>query len=64
MATINEMRNMVNVMADIKKGYAGNVGESWQSTPIFADFGSIATFNVAYTGGSLPTTNHFSNEAG
>ncbi len=30
-----------------------------KSTSTFADFGSIATFNAAYTSSNLPAINHF-----
>ncbi|QKQ24629.1 hypothetical protein HUE58_05905 [Candidatus Ruthia endofausta] len=47
-------------MADIKKD---NIGESWRFTLTFADFGSIAMFNAAYTSSNLSATNHFGDEA-
>jgi prepilin-type N-terminal cleavage/methylation domain-containing protein len=60
-ATINEMRNMVGLLAKMEDRLGGRVGGSWESTPTFPVTGTIRALNVAQTFIDLPEENKFSN---
>jgi prepilin-type N-terminal cleavage/methylation domain-containing protein len=62
-ATVDEMRNMVNVLATIEEKLGGTVGGSWDITPSFPDNGVIKQLNASMTFTSLPEENPFSDSA-
>jgi prepilin-type N-terminal cleavage/methylation domain-containing protein len=62
-ATIDEMRNMVNVLATIEEKLGGKVGGKWDITPSFPDNGIIKQLNASMTFTSLPEENPFSDSA-
>jgi prepilin-type N-terminal cleavage/methylation domain-containing protein len=62
-ATVDEMRNMVGVLATIEEKLGGPVGGSWDITPTFPTSGTIKQLNASMTFTALPEDNPFSDSA-
>jgi type II secretory pathway pseudopilin PulG len=62
-ATIDEMRNVVNLLEKLESRLGGQVGGAWASTPTFPVTGTILALNASQTFVKVPPNNKYSSSS-
>lgn len=61
-ATIDEMKNIVELVAKLENRLGGQIGGAWDATPTFPVAGTIRELNASQTFINLPDNNKFSSK--